>query len=67
MIRASLREITGAIAVIALTAIEEDFFRVGDAMAESHDFSDLDEGYRPTTLWGAIVGWLRGERDRHPD
>jgi hypothetical protein len=67
MIRASIREITGAIAVIALTAIEEDFFRVGDAMSEPHDFSDLDEGYRPTTLWGAIVGWLRGERDRHPD
>ena len=67
MIRSSLREITGAMAVIALTAIEEDFFRAGDALSEPHDFSDLDDGYRPRTLWGAIVGWLRGEPDRHPD
>jgi hypothetical protein len=54
--------ISGAIAVVAFSPLEEDFFRAGDALSEVHDFSDLDEGYRPTSIWGALVGWLRGDR-----
>ena len=53
--------------LLAVSPIEEDFFRAGDALGEAHDFSDLDDGYRPTTLWRSIVGWLRGERTAYTD
>lgn len=66
-IRPSQREISATVGALAFSPIEEDFFRAGDALSEVHDFSDLDEGYRPTTLWRSLVGWLRGDRDRHPD
>jgi hypothetical protein len=62
--RTAVRDVSGVIAVIAASPIEEDFFRAGEALSEIHDFSDLDEGYRPNTIWRALVGWLRGARVR---
>jgi hypothetical protein len=58
------------IGLLAVSPIEEDFFRTGDALGEVgeiHDFSDLDDGYQPMTLWRSIVGWLRGERTAYTD
>ena len=65
-----LRQISGAIAVIAFSPFEEEFFREGDQLAhgtEAVDLSDLDHGYQRPTLWRAVVGWLRGERTQHPE
>jgi hypothetical protein len=68
LVRPTERQVSAAIAVIAYSPIEEDFFRAGDALSEGHhDFSDLDAGYERPTLWRAVVGWLRGERNRHPE
>jgi len=63
----SHRELAGGRAAVELTEIEEDFFRAGDLMSEPFDFSDLDEGYQPTTLWRSLVGWLRGERTSYAE
>jgi hypothetical protein len=65
--RTSQSELSSALGLLAVSPIEEDFFRAGDALGEVHDFSDLDEGYQPMTLWRAIVGWLRGERTAYTD
>ncbi|MBA3395518.1 MAG: hypothetical protein H0T89_22915 [Deltaproteobacteria bacterium] len=38
----------------SFTAIEEEFFRAGTSMSElpqRESFDDLDEGYRPTSVW----------------
>ncbi|TMQ02952.1 MAG: hypothetical protein E6J90_26105 [Deltaproteobacteria bacterium] len=59
--RLSRRELSQAIAVLVLSPAEEDFFRAGEQLADSHgghDFSDLDEGHRPRALWRTFVGWL---------
>ena len=63
----SHRELATGGTAIELSQIEEEFFRAGDLMSEPFDFSDLDEGYQPTTLWRSLVGWLRGERTGHPE
>ena len=60
--RPSQIELATAIGLLAVSPVEEDFFRAGDALSESTDFSDLDDDYRPDTLWRSIVGWLRGQR-----
>jgi hypothetical protein len=65
-----IRQITGAIAVIAFSPFEEEFFREGDQLAQGTevvDLSDLDHGFQRPTLWRAVVGWLRGERTQHPE
>ena len=66
-----IRQISGAIAVIAFSPFEEEFFREGDQLAsgssESHDLSDLDVGFQRPTLWRAVVGWLKGDRTQHPE
>ena len=65
-----IRQISGAIAVIAFSPFEEEFFREGDQLAQGTDvvdLSDLDHGFQRPTLWRAVVGWLRGERTRHPE
>jgi hypothetical protein len=68
ILRASWRTITEAIAVIGCSPTEAEFFRAGDSpSSQPHDFSDLDIGHRPTTLWRVIVGWIRGERSQHAD
>jgi hypothetical protein len=67
MTRAAPHEVSSAIAMIALSPIEEDFFRAGDALSDQHDFSDLDEGFQPTTLWRVFVEWIRGERPRYAE
>ena len=65
--RSSQPEPSKALGLLAVSPIEEDFFRTGDALGEVHDFSDLDDGYQPMTLWRSIVGWLRGERTAYTD
>ena len=62
-------ELSTARGMLATSPIEEDFFRTGDALdaSEPHDFSDLDEGYEPNTMWRTFVGWLRGERTAYTD
>jgi len=39
---------------------EEEFFRVGTVQSESVEtpetFADLDEGYRPPSLWRRLFG-----------
>jgi hypothetical protein len=65
-----IRQITGAIAVIAFSPFEEEFFREGEQLAKGTDvvdLSDLDHGVQRPTLWRAVVGWLRGDRTRHHD
>lgn len=63
-----LRQITGAIAVLALSPAEEAFFREGEQMSEPvGDFSDLDAGHRKPSLWQTMTGWLRGERTQYAD
>lgn len=62
-----MRQVSGAIAVFAFSPDEEEFFRVGDAMAERGDFRDLDDGHRKPSLWRAMVGWLRGERTQYAE
>jgi hypothetical protein len=65
-----IRQISGAIAVIAFSPFEEEFFREGDQLAtppEAVDLSDLDAGFQRPTLWRAVVGWLKGERTEHPE
>ncbi len=43
-----------------LSLVEEEFFRAGTVKSESIEtvetFADLDEGYRPTTLWRRLFG-----------
>ena len=58
-----------AIGMLAVSPVEEDFFRAGDELdaVEPHDFSDLDEGHAPNTLWRTFVGWLRGGRAAYTD
>ncbi|MBS1120835.1 MAG: hypothetical protein H6Q90_3063 [Deltaproteobacteria bacterium] len=40
--------------------VEEEFFRAGASRTESNapqeSFADLDEGYRPTSLWRRLFG-----------
>jgi len=60
-------EPSAALGLLAVSSVEEDFFRAGDALSEPHDFSDLDEGHQPMTLWRSLVGWLRGERTAYTD
>ena len=69
MPRPSQIELSAALRMLAVSPVEEDFFRAGDALAacEPHDFSDLDEGHERTTLWRTFVGWLRGERTAYTD
>ncbi len=71
---ASVQHISGAMprlvhgerssSVLALSPLEEDFFRAGDALAlaEVEDFRDLDDDRPQVTMWRALIGWLRGER-----
>jgi hypothetical protein len=56
-----------AFVLLTVSPIEQAFFAAGDELAEVHDFSDLDEGNRPSTLWRSVVGWLRGERRQHSE
>lgn len=65
--RPSQSELSTALSTLACSPVEEDFFRAGERLSEVDDFSDLDDGLRPATLWRAIVGWLRGERTQHPE
>lgn len=65
--RPACPELSSALAMLAASPIEEDFFRAGDALSEVPDFSDLDEGHQPMTLWRSLVGWLRGERTAYSD
>jgi len=65
--RPSQIELSAALGMLAVSPVEEDFFRAGDALSEANDFSDLDDDYRPNTLWRSIVGWLRGQRTASPD
>jgi hypothetical protein len=60
-------ELSAALSMLAVSPVEEDFFRAGDALSEPHDFSDLDDGHRPATIWRSLVGWLRGERTTYTD
>lgn len=63
-----LRQITGAIAVLALSPAEEAFFREGEQLGEaSADFRDLDADHRRPSLWQTMKGWLRGERTQYAD
>jgi hypothetical protein len=61
LVRSSREEVSAGLTRLATSPIEEDFFRAGDQMSESHDFSDLDEGYERPTMWRALIDWLRGE------
>jgi hypothetical protein len=65
--RPSQIELSAALGLLAASPVEEDFFRAGDALSEPHDFSDLDEGHQPMTLWRSFVGWLRRERAAYTD
>jgi hypothetical protein len=67
--RPSQIELTAALRMLAASPVEEDFFRAGDELdaGEPHDFSDLDEGHQPNTLWRTFVGWLRGGRTAYTD
>jgi hypothetical protein len=65
--RPSQIELSTALGLLAVSPVEEDFFRAGDALCEAHDFSDLDEGHRPATLWRSIINWIRGERTAYTD
>jgi hypothetical protein len=65
--RPSQIELSAALGLLAESPVEEAFFRAGDALCEPHDFSDLDEGHPPVTLWRSIIGWLRGERTAYTD
>ena len=60
--RPSQIELSTALGLLAVSPVEEDFFRAGDALSEAAEFSDLDDDYQPNTLWRSIVGWLRGQR-----
>jgi hypothetical protein len=66
-----IRQMSSAIAVIAFSPFEEEFFREGDklsqATGEKHDFSDLDHGFHRPTLWRSVIRWLRGERTPHSE
>jgi hypothetical protein len=57
--------------VFTFSPLEEEFFREGEKLdqkkAEKHDFSDLDHGFRPPSLWRTMFGWLRGARTSHPE
>ena len=67
--RPSQIELTAALGMLAVSPVEEDFFRAGDELdaVEPHDFSDLDEGHQPNTMWRTFVGWLRGGRTAYTD
>lgn len=63
-----LRQLSGAIAVLALSPAEEAFFREGEQLSEATgDFRDLDLGYRKPSLWQTMKGWLRGERTQYAE
>jgi hypothetical protein len=71
---ATLQRTTGRImrpcssAIFAFSPDEEEFFRVGDAMAEaSGDFRDLDADDPKPSLWRAMVDWLRGARTQYAE
>ena len=49
-----------ALGLLAVSPIEEAFFRAGDAISEGQDVAELDDGPPPPTLWRAILSWLRG-------
>ena len=56
--------------MLKLSPSEEAFFREGEQVAEVAevaDFSDLDAGRPKQTRWRALVGWLRGARQRRDD
>lgn len=44
----------------AFSPLEEEFFRAGAVQSESIEkaetFADLDEGYRPQTMWRWLIG-----------
>ena len=65
-IRRATEQGIGAVPVIAYSQLEEEFFSAGDKLStmpilEIHDFSDLDVGHRPRTIWRTVMRWLRGE------
>lgn len=48
--------------VRSFTAIEEEFFEAGQRSEPTQPvetFSDLDEGYKPLTLWQRLFGKKR--------
>lgn len=65
--RPSQHDATDTLAMPGLSPLEEEFFRAGDQMSESHDFSDLDAGYQRPSLWRTLIGWLRGERTQYAE
>ena len=58
--RTSPVELSTALGLLAVSPIEEAFFRAGDALSEGGDLGDLEDGPPPPTIWRSIVGWLRG-------
>lgn len=50
------------LAVLILSPVEEAFFRAGEALSANHEAPVLDGDEQPRSVWGSVVGWLRGER-----
>ena len=56
------------IAVIAFSALEEQFFREGDELSKpqaTECFADLDHGYTRPSIWRQLTRWLRASRPAH--
>jgi hypothetical protein len=45
---------------VSFSEVEEEFFRAGSNRAATEpgveDFSDLDEGYKPVSIWQRMFG-----------
>ena len=47
-----------AVAVVAFSPLEEEFFRAGDTMSETADFGELADSYERRSLWRSLIGLL---------
>ncbi len=44
-----------AVAVVAFSPLEEEFFRAGDEMSETACYGDLDDSYQRPSLWRSLI------------
>lgn len=47
--------LSAAVAVVAFSPFEEEFFRAGDEMSETASFGDLDDQYERPSLWRSLI------------
>ena len=56
--RHSQGALSAAVAVVAFSPFEEEFFRAGDEMSETASFGELDDHYERRSLWRSLIALL---------